>query len=76
MNALSYSLARLLPGLVERQVLNRTHRTTPTVRLGHDPRYVSRGLHSKDKTTNLSLPELVRTISELSCENNAFGKRG
>lgn len=65
MNVFSYRLPGLIPGLVKRQVLDRTQCTALTVRPGHDPSFMPRGLHAKNQTTNLSIPELIGTISGL-----------
>jgi len=34
----------------------------------------ARGMHTKNQTTNLGVPERIGAISGLSCENNALGE--
>lgn len=58
------------------KMLDRPQRTTLTVRPGHDPCLMTRGLHAKNQTTNLSVLELAGAISRFSCDNNAFGEGG
>ncbi len=55
----------MVPGLVERQMFDRPQRTTLTMRPGHDPRFVPGGLHAKNQTANLSVPELIGALSGL-----------
>lgn len=76
LNVLSNGLPSLFPGLIKRQVFDRTQGSTLTVRPGHDPCLMPGGLHAKNQTTNLSVPELIGAILGFSRENDAFGEDG
>lgn len=59
LNVLSNGLTGLVAGLVECQMFERPQCATFSVRPGDDPCLVSRGLHAKNQTTNLGVPELI-----------------
>lgn len=76
LNVFSDCLASLIASLIKSQMLDRTQGAALPVRPGDDPSFVTGGLHAKNQTTNLSIPELVGAISGLRRKNDAFGEGG
>lgn len=76
LNVLSDGLPGLVASLIKRQVFDRPQGAALSMRLGHDPSFVSRGLHSKNQTTNLSVSKLVRAIPGFCSKNNALRECG
>lgn len=73
LNVFNDRLPGLVASLIQRQMFNRTQGSTPTVCPSDDPSFVSRGLHTKNQTTNLGVPKLIGAIPGLCREDDALG---